>query len=115
MLLFLLWIFKPVIISYFTEDTYISNTDYETPINDESVEYHSRYEKQISRHKSDKNINKVNLERNLLPSFRCDGREHCSQMHSYEEAKYFITHCPNTKMDGDNDGIPCERQFRRYD
>ncbi|WP_253188834.1 excalibur calcium-binding domain-containing protein [Pseudoalteromonas sp. EB27] len=24
--------------------------------------------------------------------FKCDGRQHC----------------PNTKMDGDNDGIPCE-------
>ncbi|WP_068547891.1 excalibur calcium-binding domain-containing protein [Thalassotalea crassostreae] len=47
--------------------------------------------------------------------FKCDGRQHCSQMRSYEEAKYFIRHCPNTKMDGDNDGIPCERQFNRYD
>ncbi|OUS24815.1 hypothetical protein A9Q98_13035 [Thalassotalea sp. 42_200_T64] len=43
--------------------------------------------------------------------YKCDGRQHCSQMNSYEEAKYFIQHCPNTKMDGDNDGIPCERQF----
>jgi len=34
-------------------------------------------------------------------------------MGSYEEAKYFIKNCPNTKMDGDNDGIPCERQFGR--
>jgi peptide subunit release factor 1 (eRF1) len=46
-------------------------------------------------------------------TFKCDGRQHCSQMNSYEEAKYFIQHCPNTKMDGDNDGIPCERQFNR--
>ena len=38
-------------------------------------------------------------------NFRCDGRQHCSQMSS------FIENCPNTKMDGDNDGIPCERQF----
>ena len=44
-------------------------------------------------------------------NFQCDGRQHCSQMNSYEEAKYFIENCPNTKMDGDNDGIPCERQF----
>jgi hypothetical protein len=40
--------------------------------------------------------------------FKCDGRQHCSQMRSFKEAKYFIQHCPNTKMDGDNDGIPCE-------
>ena len=47
-------------------------------------------------------------------NFQCDGRQHCSQMNSYEEAKYFIENCPNTKMDGDNDGKPCERQFGRY-
>ena len=44
-------------------------------------------------------------------SFSCDGRQYCSQMTSYEEAKFFLQNCPNTKMDGDNDGIPCERQF----
>ncbi len=42
---------------------------------------------------------------------RCDGREHCSQMQSCAEAKYFIQHCPNTKMDGDNDGVPCEEPW----
>ena len=47
-------------------------------------------------------------------NFKCDGRQHCSQMNSYEEAKYFIQHCPNTKMDGDNDGIPCEKQFNKW-
>lgn len=45
--------------------------------------------------------------------YKCDGRQHCSQMNSYEEAQYFIRYCPNTKMDGDNDGIPCERQFKK--
>lgn len=47
------------------------------------------------------------------PSFRCDGRQHCSQMGSYDEALFFLRNCPNTKMDGDGDGIPCERQFGR--
>ena len=42
---------------------------------------------------------------------RCDGRTHCSHMRSCEEAKYFIQHCPNTQMDGDNDGVPCEQQW----
>jgi len=42
---------------------------------------------------------------------RCDGRTHCSHMRSCEEAKYFIQHCPNTKMDGDRDGVPCEEQW----
>jgi hypothetical protein len=43
--------------------------------------------------------------------FACDGRTHCSQMHSCAEATYFIKHCPNTKMDGNNDGVPCEQQW----
>lgn len=43
------------------------------------------------------------------PVFRCDGREHCSQMTSCAEATWFIRNCPNTKMDGDHDGIPCEQ------
>ena len=46
-----------------------------------------------------------------ISQFKCDGREHCSQMSSYEEALFFIRNCPNTKMDGDSDGIPCESQF----
>lgn len=43
--------------------------------------------------------------------FRCDGRTHCSQMTSCAEATYFLQNCPNTKMDGNRDGIPCERQW----
>ena len=43
--------------------------------------------------------------------FHCDGRTHCSQMTSCEEATFFIEHCPDTRMDGDNDGIPCEQQW----
>lgn len=45
--------------------------------------------------------------------FRCDGRTYCSQMTSCAEATYFLRNCPNTKMDGNNDGIPCERQWCR--
>ena len=45
------------------------------------------------------------------PTFSCDGRQHCSQMRSCSEAKYFLAHCPGTKMDGDRDGVPCEEQW----
>jgi cold shock CspA family protein len=41
----------------------------------------------------------------------CDGRTMCSQMTSCAEATYFIRNCPNTKMDGNNDGVPCEQQW----
>ena len=43
--------------------------------------------------------------------FKCDGRTHCSQMTSCEEATFFVQHCPSTEMDGDRDGVPCERQW----
>lgn len=44
-------------------------------------------------------------------SFQCDGRTMCSQMRSCAEATYFLRHCPNTKMDGNHDGEPCEQQW----
>ena len=44
--------------------------------------------------------------------FHCDGRQHCSQMGSRAEAEYFLSNCPDTKMDGDGDGIPCENDSR---
>jgi hypothetical protein len=44
-------------------------------------------------------------------AFRCDGRTYCSQMTSCAEAKWFINNCPGTKMDGNNDGIPCQEQW----
>ena len=43
--------------------------------------------------------------------FSCDGRTHCSQMTSCAEATYFTNYCPNTKMDGNHDGVPCEQQW----
>lgn len=43
--------------------------------------------------------------------FQCDRRIYCSQMTSCAEAKYFLTHCPGVKMDGDRNGIPCEKQW----
>jgi cold shock CspA family protein len=44
-------------------------------------------------------------------TYRCDGRMHCSQMTSCAEAKFFLRNCPDVKMDGDRDGIPCEEQW----
>ena len=44
-------------------------------------------------------------------TFNCDGRTYCSQMTSCAEATYFLKNCPDTKMDGDNDGVPCEQQW----
>jgi len=43
--------------------------------------------------------------------FKCDGRTYCSQMTSCQEATFFLKNCPGVKMDGNNDGIPCEKQW----
>ena len=45
-------------------------------------------------------------------NFKCDGRQHCSQMNSREEAEWFSQNCPDTKMDGDKDGDVCESDSR---
>lgn len=46
--------------------------------------------------------------------FQCDGRTHCAQMTSCEEATYFLRNCPGAQMDGNHDGVPCERQWCHY-
>ena len=47
----------------------------------------------------------------LAQTFRCDGRQYCSQMTSCAEATYFLRSCPGVKMDGNGDGVPCEQQW----
>lgn len=58
------------------------------------------------------NVNAQPLKGNV-DTFQCDGRTHCSQMTSCAEATFFIRNCPDTKMDGNNDGVPCEKQWCR--
>jgi hypothetical protein len=50
-------------------------------------------------------------QRESANQFKCDGRQHCSQMSSCAEATFFLKNCPGVKMDGDNDGVPCEAQW----
>ena len=42
-------------------------------------------------------------------TFSCEGKTGCHQMDSCEEALFYLHNCPGTKIDGDNDGRPCER------
>jgi hypothetical protein len=46
-------------------------------------------------------------------AYHCDGRTHCSQMNSCAEATFFLQNCPGVKMDGNHDGVPCEKQWCR--
>jgi len=43
--------------------------------------------------------------------FSCEGKTHCSNMESCDEAKFYLANCPNVQIDGDNDGSPCESQL----
>ena len=60
---------------------------------------------------SDPVVKPVSSTKPAAPSFTCDGRKHCSQMTSCAEATYFSNNCPGTKMDGNHDGVPCEKQW----
>lgn len=55
----------------------------------------------------------ANVRLNTSDGFACDGRTYCSQMTSCNEAKYFLQNCPDVKMDGNHDGVPCEKQWCR--
>lgn len=46
--------------------------------------------------------------------FRCDQRQHCSQMTSCKEAKFFLANCPGVMMDGDGDRTPCEQDLCKW-
>jgi len=55
---------------------------------------------------------KARTQARATPKFQCEAsKTHCSHMSSCAEATFYIQHCPNTQMDGDGDGIPCERQW----
>lgn len=43
--------------------------------------------------------------------YKCQGKTRCTEMNSCEEARFYLTNCPNVQIDGDHDGIPCEQQW----
>lgn len=44
-----------------------------------------------------------------VAGFQCGTKTVCRQMLSCEEARYFLTRCGVGSLDGDGDGVPCER------
>ena len=85
---------------FYAINKYNAHSSSQTPIifNDDSATFDEKYPKVV-------------IPQNTQ-NFTCDGRQHCSQMTSKDEAIFFINNCPNTKMDGDRDGDPCERDTR---
>ncbi|BAF72745.1 excalibur calcium-binding domain-containing protein [Sulfurovum sp. NBC37-1] len=125
----LLWIFYPLFLpvnfwnSSKIENNTISNAAYKQPIKKVEISHKNTNRNISKKTKKDlkapiyklKKTSKTSVrKRRNPPKFRCDKRIYCSQMHSYKEAKYFLDHCGPVKMDGDRDGIPCERQFGRH-
>ena len=44
--------------------------------------------------------------------FTCAGKRRCGEMTSCEEAKFYLTHCGVGSLDGNKDGVPCEKLCR---
>ena len=49
---------------------------------------------------------------NADSSFSCSPRKTCGQMTSCAEAEYHLRQCGNARLDGDSDGVPCEKICR---
>jgi len=49
-----------------------------------------------------------------LAEFSCEGKTRCTEMNSCEEAQFYLAQCPDVQIDGDADGIPCEREHCQY-
>ena len=50
----------------------------------------------------------------VIPEVACGTKQSCAKMTSCEEAIAFLRQCKLTSIDGDGDGIPCERLCRYY-
>lgn len=44
--------------------------------------------------------------------FSCSGKRYCREMASCEEAKFYLTQCGVSSLDGNKDGVPCEKLCR---
>ena len=44
--------------------------------------------------------------------FTCAGKRYCREMTSCEEAKFYLNNCGVSSLDGNHDGVPCEKLCR---
>jgi endonuclease YncB( thermonuclease family) len=47
------------------------------------------------------------------PAFRCGAKTFCREMTSCAEARFYLTECGLTRIDGDGDGVPCASLCKR--
>ena len=45
-------------------------------------------------------------------AFTCGTKRYCREMASCAEARFYLSQCGLTRLDGDGDGIPCEKLCR---
>ncbi len=57
------------------------------------------------------NSRPVGITNKDFTGYRCEGKHYCSEMTSCQEARFYLKNCPNVKIDGDHDGVPCESQW----
>ena len=43
----------------------------------------------------------------------CGNKRYCKEMTSCEEAKFYLSQCGLSRLDGDGDGVPCEKLCKR--
>src|SRR5687768_10153243 len=46
------------------------------------------------------------------PNLVCGAKRYCADMASCDEARFFLTTCGLSRLDGDDDGVPCEALCR---
>lgn len=44
--------------------------------------------------------------------FSCEDTKYCKEMRSCAEAKFHLNECGESRLDRDNDGVPCENVCR---
>jgi len=76
-------------------------------INKKTTDYHCHtISNKIIKTEARQNANAGKKEVN--DTTKCGTKNYCKEMISCEEANYFLNICNLTRLDGDNDGIPCE-------
>ena len=63
---------------------------------------HGKKNDSVKAMPSDEHVNQE-----LSPS--CGSKRYCKEMASCEEAKFYLTQCGLSRLDGDGDGVPCEK------
>jgi cold shock CspA family protein len=76
-----------------------------------SITYFGKYQKNSLRESSSNSLSPSSYLPSQSQQYQCEGKIRCSEMISCEEAKFYLQNCPGVEIDGDGDGIPCERQW----